>query len=77
MKKFESVNEILDFAIEAEQDAVDFYTSLASQAKNNEMKLVFEEFAKEEVAHKARLEKIKVEQIFVLEIGRASCRERV
>ena len=66
MKEFKNVNDILDFAIKAEQDAVDFYTSLANQAKNNEMKLVFEEFAKEEVAHKARLEKIKVEQIFVL-----------
>ena len=59
MEKFKSVNEILDFAINAEQEAVEFYSGLADNAKNNEMKAVFNEFAQEEMKHKARLMNIK------------------
>jgi len=59
MNEFKSVDEILDFAIEAEQDAVEFYTKLAKGAQNSQMISVFEEFAREEMAHKARLMKIK------------------
>ncbi|HOY30783.1 MAG TPA: ferritin family protein [Bacteroidales bacterium] len=59
MNEFKSVDEILDFAIEAEQDAVEFYTKLADTATNPQMKAVFEEFAQEEMAHKARLLRIK------------------
>ncbi len=64
MKKFRSTNEVLDFAMKSEQEAVDFYNSLAAAAKNEEMKEVFLEFAREEVGHKARLQKIKEEGIF-------------
>ena len=63
MKQFESVNEILDYAIANEQDAVDFYTGYADIAKG-ELKNVFLEFAQEEIKHKARLIKIKEERIF-------------
>lgn len=59
MDKFKSVNEILDFAINAEQEAVEFYSGLANNAKNNEMKEVFNDFAREEMKHKARLMNIK------------------
>jgi rubrerythrin len=59
MDKFKSVDEILDFAINAEQEAVEFYSGLADNAKNNEMKAVFIEFAREEMKHKARLLNIK------------------
>ena len=59
MKEFENINDILDFAINSEQEAVDFYTELANNAKNDEMKEVFSQFAKEEVGHKAKLMKIK------------------
>lgn len=59
MEKFKDVNEILDFAIAAEQEAVEFYTGLAAQAKNAGMKRVFEEFAAEEMGHKARLMRIR------------------
>ncbi|HOH99895.1 MAG TPA: ferritin family protein [Bacteroidales bacterium] len=61
MKAFESVNEILDFAIAAEQDAVVFYQQLASEARQEDMKRVFEGFAGEEMIHKARLIRIKEE----------------
>lgn len=59
MKDFGSIEDILDFAIDAEQEAVDFYTSLAQKATTEDMKLVFEEFAQEEIKHKARLVKVK------------------
>lgn len=66
MEKFGTIDEILDFAMEAEQEAVDFYTQLASQMQNMEMKETFIQFAKEEVGHKARLQKIKDERLFDL-----------
>ncbi len=59
MKEFETVNDILDFAIDAEQEAVDFYTDLAGRSENEAMSEVFKEFADEERGHKARLLKIK------------------
>jgi len=58
MDTFNSVNEILNFAIQAEQEAVEFYTGLAANSKNSQMQKVFEEFAQEEMGHKARLLKI-------------------
>ncbi len=64
MKAFNNVDEILDFAMESEQKAVDFYTELADRIKNEEMKAIFREFAQEEVGHKAKLKKIKEERIF-------------
>ncbi len=64
MEDFKTINDILDFAISSEQEAVEFYSSLASNAKNNEMKVVFEQFAKEEMGHKAMLMKIKSEDTF-------------
>jgi len=64
MESFKTIDEILDFAMEAEQKAVDFYNDLAERIKNEEMKPVFIEFAQEEVKHKAKLKKIKEERIF-------------
>ncbi len=72
MKTFNSVDEILDFAMKSEQDAVDFYTSLADKMQNEEMKAVFLQFAQEEVGHKARLQKIKDEKIFDMEIEKVN-----
>ncbi len=50
---------ILDFAIQREQEAVEFYTSLAANAKRPAMKEVFEQFAREEEGHKSRLMGVK------------------
>jgi rubrerythrin len=55
MKEFTSVNDILNFAIEGEQEAVDFYTKLAGQVENESMKNNFIQFAHEEMEHKAKL----------------------
>ncbi|MBE9480903.1 MAG: ferritin family protein [Bacteroidetes bacterium] len=64
MEEFKSINDILDFAIASEQEAVDFYTKLSKQATNEAMKEVFLQFAKEEMGHKARLTNIKEKQLF-------------
>ncbi len=69
MDEFKSVNEILDFAINAEQDAVEFYSGLAQTTVNSQMKTVFEGFAQEEMGHKARLMKIK--ETGILETSKA------
>lgn len=63
MKQFESVNDILDYAMVNEQDAVDFYTSFAEKVRG-ELRNMFLEFAQEEIKHKARLKKIKEERVF-------------
>ena len=64
MKEFKNVDEILVFAIEQEQKAVDFYTGLAKEAHSEEMKKVFLEFAGEEIKHKQRLTRIREEGVF-------------
>ncbi|MBM3435390.1 MAG: rubrerythrin [Bacteroidetes bacterium] len=70
MKDFNTIGEILDFAIGEEQLAVDFYSELADVAKTDDMKQVFTDFAAEEIKHKQRLLKIKEEGIFTLEPAR-------
>jgi rubrerythrin len=64
MEEFKSVDDILNFAIQNEQNAVDFYTGLAAHARNEEMKEVFTQFAKEEMGHKAKLVNIKTTGIY-------------
>ena len=56
---FESVDQILDFAIEKEQDAADFYNDLAGKMDREYMKQIFSQFAKEELGHKRKLEGVK------------------
>jgi len=66
MKEFETIDDILDFAIQSEQNAVDFYSKLATESRNEEMKQVFVQFAKEEMGHKAGLLKIKTNGTFAV-----------
>lgn len=66
MEKFKTIDQVLDFAMKSEQEAVDFYNQLATTMKNKEMRDTFLQFAKEEVSHKARLQKIKDERLFDL-----------
>ena len=56
MGEDESINEILEFAISREVEAFQFYTALAERMEKPQMQKVFEELAKEELEHKARLE---------------------
>ena len=57
--KFDSVDKILDFAIQKEQDAADFYTDLANKMEVEYMKKIFTQFAGEEKGHKAKLIAVK------------------
>jgi rubrerythrin len=59
MNEFKSINEILDFAMDAEQEAFEFYSKLASQSTSDAMRGVFEQFAQEEKGHKAKISHIK------------------
>lgn len=72
MKTFNSIDEVLDFAMKSEQDAVDFYSSLAARMQNEEMRDVFLQFAQEEVGHKARLQRIKDEKLFDMEVEKVN-----
>jgi len=64
MKEFNSVNDILDFAISNEQGAVEFYTELASKVTNEAMKDIFIQFSQEEMKHKAKLLEIQEKGIY-------------
>jgi len=59
MDTFDSFIAVLEYAIEKEIEANQFYTDLAKQMKNPAMRKVFEAFAKEELGHKTKLEGIK------------------
>ena len=62
---FNSVDEILDFAISNEEEAVVFYNELAGKMKNPEMVKIFTDFAKEEGLHKEKLLDIKKGKLFL------------
>lgn len=66
MKEFKTINDILDFAINAEQEAVEFYTKLSEMTKSSDMQQVFTHFAGEEISHKARLMNIKQSGIITM-----------
>lgn len=59
MKAWNTIDDILDFAIGEEQAAADFYTTLAAQMERPTMRTTLEEFAAEESKHKARLIEVK------------------
>jgi rubrerythrin len=66
MKEFNNVNDILDFAMNSEQEAVDFYNELAVNANSEDMRQVFNQFAQEEIGHKAKIRQIKEEGTYTL-----------
>ena len=54
-----TVDEILNYAIDQEQQAADFYANLAGRAEKAGMKDILLEFAAEEKRHKERLLAVK------------------
>jgi len=52
---FGSINEILDFAIEKEQEASQFYSDWAKKLTSPNLRDMFEHFAQEELKHKEKL----------------------
>jgi rubrerythrin len=59
MKDFESVDEILDFAIGREIEAIRLYIDLAKKVEKPEMQKVLKGFAMEEQEHRIKLEDAK------------------
>ncbi len=59
MPEFQSAEQILDYAIAQEQNAVDLYTRMADITGGQAAKTMFEGFAAEERGHKAKLERVK------------------
>jgi rubrerythrin len=55
MSQWQTTEEILDFAIKNEEAAAQFYKNLGEQANLKHMREAFEEFAREELRHKAKL----------------------
>ena len=59
MERFKSKDELLDFAIAREEEAVQFYNDLAKTMSSSAKSKVFESFAREEMGHKSKLTSIK------------------
>lgn len=59
MDNFESVDEILDFAIGREIEAIQLYIDLAAKVNKPEMRKILRDFAREEQEHKIKLEDAK------------------
>ncbi|MFZ5980524.1 MAG: ferritin family protein [Candidatus Zixiibacteriota bacterium] len=57
--KLDTVEKILDYAMEKEEDAYQFYMKLASKMDKEYMVKIFKGFAKEEKGHKAKIKMIK------------------
>ena len=65
METFGSVDAVLDFAIEREQEAVDFYTDLAGQTEIASLKKTLQAFAGVERGHKEKLQQAKLDPAVV------------
>ena len=68
MKQFKITDDILDFAIENEIEAYNFYIGLSAKMENPEIKQVFLDFAAEEQNHRKLLENVKKGNTFNLGI---------
>lgn len=59
MKNLTTVDGILDFAIQSEEESHQFYTGLAGRVERPGMREIFESFAAEELKHKQKLLAVK------------------
>lgn len=64
--EFENFNDVINFAIAREEDAVDAYGSMAQKAKNPGLKELLLELEEEEKNHKRLLQDISQEKIAAL-----------
>ena len=60
MENFKSTEDIINYAIQSEQEAHDFYMELSDLVKFNELKVILKQFASEELGHKQKLSRIIV-----------------
>jgi len=59
MSEFKSLEEILDFAIEKEREAAEFYRYWADKVSDKTLKQVFLRFAEEEEKHERKIREAK------------------
>lgn len=67
MNKFETAQNIIDFAVVMEKNAIQFYSELASSTESDDMKKVFDDYSKEEAAHLDNLLNIDIEDFIFSE----------
>ena len=67
MSGFRSVGDILDFAIAQEGEAHDFYSNLAEQVSNPELREMIKSFAIDELQHGIRLQAVKASRAAFIE----------
>ena len=72
MGEFDSVDEILEFAIAREVEANEFYMDLAGRLESPAMRELVLEFAKEELEHKAKLELETMKKGIVVAVGKVA-----
>jgi rubrerythrin len=79
MEKFKSVDDILDFAIAREAEAIQLYSDLARKVDKPEMRTALEGFIREELEHKEKLETEKAEGVVLKdeEVGNLGIAEYV
>jgi rubrerythrin len=63
METWDSVDDILRYAITQEEEAADLYRKLASHTEKPGMRQLYEGFAREEEGHKVKLMTIKAEEL--------------
>ena len=63
MKKFSTVDEVLNFAIASESKAHELYIEMAAMVENPWMRRTLEGFAQEELQHREKLEAVKAGRI--------------
>ncbi len=78
MSRFNTIEEVLDFAIKQEIKSYSFYLELADFVEQPEMAKVLNDLALEELRHKAKLEAVRTGQIALDEeevsnLGIAEC----
>ena len=66
MENWKSVDDILDYAIEKEIEAYNFYISLAEKSSAGSIKKLFTAFAGEEEGHRRKLESAKAGKMLTL-----------
>jgi len=59
LSRFRSINEIIEYAIEKEQEAHDFYLDWSNRLETPSLKELFASFAGEEMKHKEKLQRVK------------------
>jgi len=63
MESWNSVDDILRYAISQEEEAAELYSALAAQTKKPGMRQLYEGFAREEEGHKVKLMNIKIDKL--------------